>query len=423
MANKAERLRARLLGGSSPTDGRLVEALESRLAADEEVVLELGSPGPLVHEQDGETRARGGSDGGTLLAATDRKLVVVLDTKTGRETADIPFTDVRRIERDDGFLKTAVVLTVWGRGTVRLKPARGAPVDELVDYVRTASQTWQRVVAALQDARQQLSLFETRVEQGEMTAAVAARGSAVDHIETAADRVTVGSDAIRETLTARIETVRGELRETAMRSRASRARTLVDEAAVQRDAAEYDEAYRTLQQAREHFDRALTIAIEDGSDAVRELQADLDDLADQERTLLARPLEAAERARERAQAAGDPEAAVAAWETALDRYRDTLRAGWGADAGFEGDSDALRMQIEWVVATIVRKRRRVATRLESRGDACRDRTDADSAADHYGAAAEQVAAARGLAAEYAAGDETELDEHASRLRAKEQSVQ
>jgi len=422
MANKTERLRARLLGGSSPTDGRMVEALESRLVADEGVVAELGSSGALVHEQDGETRERGGSDGGTLLAATDRKLVVVLDTKTGRETADIPFTDVKRIERDDGILKTAVVLTVWGRGTFRLKPVRGAPVDELVDYVTTASQTWQRVVAALQDARQQVSLFETHVEQGEMEAAMEARESAVGYVETAADRVTVGSDAIRETLTARIESVREELRETAMRARANRARTLVDEAAVQREAAEYDAAYRTLQQAREHFDRALTIAIEDGADAAGELQADLGDLAEQERTLLARPLAVAERARERAQATGDPEAAVAAWETALDRYRDALRAGWGVDAAFEGDADALRMQIEWVVATLVRTRRRLATRLESRGDACRDRTDADRAADHYGAAAEQIAAARGLAAEYAAGDETALDEHASRLRAKAQSV-
>lgn len=415
MANNTKRLRARLLGSDQPTDGKMVEALASRLADDEAVAHKLTSTDPLVHEHDGETRKRGGSDGGTLLAVTDRKLVFVVDTKTGRKTADIPFTDLKRIERDDGILSATLVLTVWGRGTFRFTPTRKTGVDELVAYATAASQTWQRVVAALQDARQHISMLESRGDDGEMDAAAEARESAVDHIETAADRITVGDEEIQRALTDRVESVREELRASVMHTRASRGRELLDRAATETENREYDAASRTLQQAHEHFDWALTIAIEDGDDAAATIQADLDDLADQERALLARPLERAEQARERAQAAGDPEQAVAAWETALTHYRETLRAGWGVDAEFEGDPAALRLQIEWVVAKTIHERQRVADTLETTARQHRVAGERERAAECYESALDQLTAARQLASEHRAGDASALERRVTRL--------
>lgn len=390
----------------------MVEALESRLADDEPVVHELASTGALVHEHDGETRERGGSDGGTLLAATDRKIVFVVDTRSGRETADIPYTDVKRIEREDGILSTTVVLTVWGRGTFRFEPADADGVDDLVAYVTDVSDVWQLVVAALQDARQHISLLEERVENGEMDAAEESRQSAQSHIETAAGRIEVGHDEVRAALRDRVETARTEFRRTVMRSRVTRGRTLVTEAADLTERRGYEAAHRRLQQAREHFGRALDVALADDFDRADEIRTALDDLVDQRRALESRPLELAAAARERAQAADDPAERVSAWEATLERYRDALEAGWGTDAGFDGDTDALRMQVEWVVANLVDARTDLAAALEADGDECdlsvRART-------RYAAAREQIAAARRLVAQYWAGDAETLDERAARL--------
>jgi hypothetical protein len=96
-------------------DQKMVEALDSRLADDERVVSRLSASGTLVHESDGETTERGGGDGGVLFVATDRKLVFVLDTPTGRQTADIPYTDVKDATVDSGLLSTTVSVRVWGR--------------------------------------------------------------------------------------------------------------------------------------------------------------------------------------------------------------------------------------------------------------------------------------------------------------------
>ncbi|MFC7132544.1 MULTISPECIES: hypothetical protein [Salinibaculum] len=418
MAQRTGILRSRLLGGNQPTDGKMVEALESRLAEDEPVVHQLASTGALVHEQDDETRQRGGSDGGTLLAATDRKLVFVIDTKSGRETADIPYTDVKRIEREDGILSTTVVLTVWGRGTFRLKPTSADGVDDLVGDVTALSRTWQLVVAALQDARQHISLLEERVERGEMDDAEESRQSAREHIETATGRIDVDDTAVRQTLQQRVRTVRTELRRTVSRARMSRGRDLVEEADGLADRRAYDAAHRCLRQAREHFERALDVAIEEDFETADDLRADLDDLADRERTLQGRPLERAEAARERAQAAAGPAEEAIAWEEALAHYRDALEAGWGTDATFDGDTDALRMQIEWVVANLVDARMAIAEALEWNGDRCRDRAQSERARTRYAVAREHLAVARRLAAQYHTGDVATLDERAARLCGK-----
>jgi hypothetical protein len=108
---------------------------------------------------------------------------------------------------------------------------------------------------------------------------------------------------------------------------------------------------------------------------------------------------------------------VAEWELALDHYRETLAAGWGTDAAFAGATDALRMQIEWVVTNIVRERKRLASSMEADAKRHRVEGNGERAADCYEAAAAHLTKARRLAAEYDTGDEAALDRRASRLEA------
>lgn len=419
MANRTGTLRSRLLGEDRPTKQRMVEALESRLEEGEDVEYQLTSSGGLSHEDDsGDVYKKGGGDGGTLLAVTDRKLVFVVDTRSGLETADVPYTDLKDITADSGLLRTRLSVRVWGRGTYSFEPNEGDSAERVAEFATSGSRAWQRVVAALQDTRQHISTIPTYVGEGDMDAAWDARDSAQLNLETAQTRTGEAPRWFRAPLEERAERVEAELARTWMDARYERGQTLLDEARARTAADQYDEAAVTFQQAREHLERALTTAIDDGFALVSDIQSTLSELRDHLDTLRARPLTLAERSCRQAQMADSAELAVPAWEGALDHYRDALEAAWGTGVDFDGDTDALRMQIEWVVANVVSERERLAATLESEGDDHRRADNHGQARDRYEAAATQVAMARRLARQYRAGDTAALTERLDSLREK-----
>lgn len=417
MGYKGGTLRTRLLGGDQPTKQRMVEALESRLEADEAVEYQLTSGGALTHEESGgDTYEKGGGDGGTLLAVTDRKLVFVVDTRSGLETADVPYTDLKDITADSGILKTTLSVQVWGRGTYSFRPSQRDRAEQVVEFITNGSRIWQLVVAALQDARQHISTIETYVSEGRMEEAWEARESAESNLQTARGHIEDAQQRFQVPLGERYERVATELSRTWMEARIERGKCLLDEVTTQTESGAYDAAAACVQRAREHFERALAIDTEEGFGLGSEIQSALSDLEARRETLAARPLDLAERSRERAQAADSPELAVVAWEEALDHYRDALEAAWGTNVEFEGETNALRMQIEWVVANIVHERCRLADRLEARADYYCVAGNAQQARDHFYGAAEQVAMARRLATQYRAGDADALDARLDRIR-------
>ena len=419
MAHRTGTLRSRLLGEDRPTKQRMVEALESRLEESEAVEYQLTSSGGLSHEEDsGDVYEKGGGDGGTLLAVTDRKLVFVVDTRSGLETADVPYTDLKDITADSGLLKTRLSVRVWGRGTYSFEPKEGDSAERAAEFATSGSQAWQRVVAALQDTRQHISTIPTYVKEGDMAAAWDARDAAQSNLETAQTRTGEAPPWFRAPLEERIERVEVELARTWMDARYERGQTLLDEARARTAADQYDEAAAAFQQAREHLERALATAIEDGFALVSDIQSTLSELRTHLDTLRARPLTFAERSCRQAQTADSAELAIPAWEAALDHYRDALEAAWGTGVDFDGDTDALRMQIEWVVANLLSERERLAATLESEGDDHRRADNHGQARDRYEAAATQVAMARRLARQYRAGDTAALTERLDCLREK-----
>ena len=404
-----------------PADQKMVEALESRLADDERVVSRLSSSGKLTHERDGETSERGGGDGGVLFVATDRKLVFVLDTPTGRETADIPYTDLKDATVDSGFFSTTVSVRVWGRGQFSLSPSKADDVSEIIAYITTASELWQRVVAALQDARQHISVLGSAIEDGRTAKAEAARQSARECIEKARERASDAPVPLRDAIASRIETVATELQRTRTESHFQRGETLTEQTTPVTETGEYDATYADWKRAREQFEMALRIAAEEGFDGAGDAQAEIAAIDERLSTLETQPLARAERARERAQRADDTAEAIGHWESALERYRNALEAGWGTDADFDGETDALRMQIEWVVTRLLALRQERARELESTGDDIAW-SDSESARKPYEQARDHLDGARRLAAVYRAGDPSALALARDRLDDKIQSV-
>jgi tetratricopeptide (TPR) repeat protein len=401
MVGKGNSLRSRLLGGDEPVDEQMIEALESRLEESETVVYQLTSPGGLTHERDGETRERGGGDDGTILAATDRKLVFVVDTADSIDIADFSYPDVKEIE-ESGIVRTNVAITVWWRGTFRFSPRESDTAGDVVEYVSDVSETWQRVVTALKDARQHITPLPEFISDGETIGARQARKAARKKIETATEWASSAREPIQGVVEDRIAEVERDLAHTRAEAYHDRARALSSRGEALADARHYDDAFATLRRSKSHAETALAIAIQQGFEMASTVESRASTIDSQLLRLQELPLDRAERALDRALAVDNPRLAVIAWEQALEHYRDALTAGWGTDASFDGDTDALRMQIEWIVATLVDLRRRLAEHHESAGDKFPAGTG--RARTHYEVACDHLAAAEDLASTYSAGE-------------------
>jgi len=218
-------LRSRLLGGDQAASERMIEALETRLEVTESVVNRLTSSGSLVHEYGDETTERGSGEGGTLLAVTDRKLVIVIDTDSGARTADIPYTDLKTVEERGGLLRIGIAIRVWGRGTITLRSGDAGGIEEVVSFVSDASDAWQRAVAALQDARAHITEVSERVEAGE-TDAAKIREAARSEISTARERAAAAPEPVRQAVEERVVSVERELARTRTEALLERAEAL-----------------------------------------------------------------------------------------------------------------------------------------------------------------------------------------------------
>jgi hypothetical protein len=397
-------LRSRLLGRGQPTEEPMVAALESHLEETEEVVYRLTSSHGIVHETDEGTNEKASGDGGTLLAVTDRRLVFVVDTGPGVNTTDIPYTDLRSIDVDGGLLQTSLALVVWGRGRFRFRPYQSDTAREVAEFAVGASDAWQRAVAALQAAEQQITELSNHVEAGEMTAAERTRARIDDRLQTARRRADGATAVVRTAIEERVASVERELARARMDARFERSRRLGDEVDRLAEDDDYDAAYAAVERARTHLDVALSIATEHEFPGADSIRSERDSLEESLGSLEERPLRRAERALDRARKTGDRQAAVAAWEHALQCYRDALTAGWGTDAEFAGGTGALRLQVEWLVAKVVRLRLGLADRYETDGDAFQVLGAETLANDRYETACGHLVAAERLASQYRAGD-------------------
>lgn len=411
---------SQILNDTSKLGEGLVEVLESSLADGETVLARLFSTGALVHETGDETVERGGGDDGLLFVVTDRKLVFVLDTPTGREVAEIPYTDLRDIEVDSGFLSTKVAVTVWGRGTFRFKYKDGDDPADTVEFVESASDTWQRTVAALQDARQYVTEVGTAIKAGQSEKVADARESTIESIDKARRHKNAGVDALTDPLETRIADVEQEFERTRMESRFKRGQKLASQTTPVSKTGDYDRTHQDLLGAREQFEKSLRIADTEGFWSAPDAEAEIDELDRRLSKLEVQPIQLAEQALERALDSSAPATAADRWENAFERYRDVLEAGWGTTANFDGETDTLRYQLAWLVAKIVTLHEHVARRQETAGDEV-SRED-ETAQHHYNEACKHVSRAREYAREYRPGDPDQLDDWLESLQAKRASV-
>jgi hypothetical protein len=422
MAGDTRDVRERLREGTpSRIDDGVLAALAAKTDQDATIVHQLASKKGLARLDDGGDSIGAADGGGSVLVATGRQLVFAVETPDGPVVGPIPFTEIKKVDYNDGMLRARFDVAVWGEGSYRFKPVDRSGLGDVAAYVRRMSDVWDTVVAALGDARQHVVELGNRLEAGDREAASDHRAEARRLIEDARE-ATTQAPTPRDALSARIDEIERELFHRAMTARIARAETLRERGASHERGRRYPDAHATLRTAVDHLEGAFQLAVEHDFDGVDEVRRELADIMERIESVEARPLAEAERAYERAAEVG-AERGVVLLHEALEHYRTALTAGWGVDrADFDGDATELRECIETVVGELIEARIDLAETLVQEADERSFAADATAARDRYDAAAQQLSAAQSLATQYESGDADDLADRLAAVREREANL-
>lgn len=419
MSLNKETLRNKLVpsGGAAPGSETL-DALDGHIEADEEIRFRLPGKGGVVHEQDGgadtiEVPAGGNSDA----VVTDRKLLFVVAGADEGAVIEIGYTDIKRIDSHDGLLRSKLTVAVWGEGEYRLRIADATDLGAAVQYLREASDCWDRVIATLEDATKAAAEMGERIEAGRLDAARAHREEANEKLERCWGYLSRAEIEPPQPLRERIEGVEREQVRTEIRTRIARAETMITEATHQMEAREYTGSYRNFWYARDHLETALSLARQNDIPEPPEIASKLDRIETRLRHLEVKPRALAQQATERAVGTDSLRTEIAAWQEAFEHFRDALTAGWGTDLDFSGETAELKFKTEVAVGQLIERRCQLATELESTGDD-RQASDPEGALEAYAEGIEQLEQALQLASEFRSGEPEQIENDLYRLRVK-----
>lgn len=416
MSLKDNNLREKLVPGTQSEDpvDRVFGALEGAIDRNERIQYRLPGKGGVVREHDGGTdRFEPSSGGGSLAVVTDQKLLFAVDDG-GESTIEVPHTDIKRVAARDGLLRSKLAVAVWGDGEYRFRIADASELGAAVEYLREASECWELVIATLDDAYERVAEMGERLEAGRLEEADTAREQANSRLDRARSYLNCADIDPPEALVERIEEAETEKHRTEIRTRISRAETMIADGTHRTENRAYTEACLNFRDARDHLETALSLAREADLPEPPEIDSKLDKIDTRLANLEVKPRALAEQACERATGTDSLTVEIEAWEEALGHYRDALTAGWGLDLGFSGETDELRMKTEIAVGELIDARRQLASRYETEAD----RQEGDAAMDRYAAAIEQLEEAHQLASEFRSGDQEAIWEDLNRLRGK-----
>lgn len=409
---------ALLPGGSEKDVADLEEAIESQLAPAEEVRHALQGSGKLRKQHEGEEDRLAGPDGADpAVLVTDQHVIYTVEAGEDDTIISVPYTEIGKVDVDDGFLRTTLVVKSWHEGTFRLRVSSGEELSAAVSYISAAVECWQFATSKLEAARRKTDDVADHFEDGRLGRARTAREEARALLDRAREAVEAADVTNVPTLVAEIDEVRAQLHRMEVEARLARANTLVSEAKHQTDARVYAGAAEGLWEARDQLENARMVARKAEMAEPPVIEAGLETIERRLHGVRVQPTALAKQARERAERTEDLDVRIENLEASLEHYQDALTAAWGTDFEFAADEAFLRFQIEVVVDDIITARRERAdeyleTAAEHRAgdETAPARNAVESAIAHLEAAAD-------LAAEFRAGDQAALEADIAELRA------
>lgn len=412
-------IRERLTGSSDVDvpDDVVVEALDGVVEDGEQLEYRLPGKGGFVREVDGSSETVSQpADGATLVLVTDRKLLFVVAAPESNTVVDVAYTDIKRVDAHDGLLRSKLTVAVWGEGEYRMKIADGSELAAAVHHLREASECWDRVITALDDAYEQITVMGEQLEGGNLEPARNARERTNEKLDRARTQLDESDIDAHAPLEERIEDAQREQNRTEIQTRITRAETLLSEATQQTETREYGEAYQNFWYARDHLETALSISRQADLQEPPTIRSKLQTIENRLDTLEVKPIALGQQAVERAEGTDKLDVEVEAWQAAFEHYRDALTAGWGTGLDFSGTTEDLQFRTESIVGRLINSRQELAASYAS--EAARKQGDPERALERYDDALEQLELAEQLASEFRSGDVEEIREERAEIGEK-----
>jgi uncharacterized protein YukE len=412
MLNRISELSRETFQGSTPAASELgTGPLESLVGESETVQYVLTSASGIEHATNGRPTTIEPSDNHAAYAIiTEQRVHFLLGDDPTTAEITVELGAIRRAELNDGLLSTTLSIRTDGE-SITFEPRNGEQAGVAETYIDRIGACWSDLEAALSGAREALEEYRDAVETGGDTTRwrqqVRSRISKAHHCATHED------DAPTAKMRALIEPIETELEQLSTAAETERIESSLDDARHAHETTEYETAFEAIVDAHEAITGAHdAVDSGDAHDRLTELEAAHDDLATEF-------LGHAEDCCYNALAADEPADRVVAWDSALERYRAALAAGWDGAGGVSGD--ALRFQLAWVVQHLVDALDANTRALETEGDGLDE--DDDDAADCYQNALDRLRRAKTLATEHphTAGDA--FDDRIDRLEEKVERAQ
>jgi len=323
------------------------------------------------------------------------------------DVGSIPFTAIDDAQTS-GLVRRRLTITTE-EATYEIT-AEGRPdLNALARFLRRASWSWGRVTPRLDTARTAIEALETDLQAGELESlerdkhrakmALSKAQSTAGRLDVAVDAIEGEIDRLRERLQyqqVRWHVLQGE--DDAETARAKLANGLAHA------------AQPLFEDAREHFEQALSLARETGATGSKQIRHRLEEIREQLYDLEVEPRAEAYEAVERALAAESPDGAAKHWRAARTRYDEALETAV--------ETSPIRFQLAWVDANFVRACREYARELETDADEHAANGHDQWARQLYMAADDQLVDALAVAREQDNLDTEPLEAHHERLVGK-----
>lgn len=399
--------------------------LGERFEGSEEPAAILTSEKGIKHERgDEEKMVAPGEDCLAVVAITDERVLLVVGGNSDEQgnpdrSVSLPYTEIRSVESNRGVLKSRLTITARTSDRYHFLVSGRESFEAVEATITRAISHWVAVDRRLSKAKEHLSTIDDHLEAEDPRAAADAYRRTSELIADARDVAAQFRDGTHA-MHRRIEQVETRLTMTQIHGHEVRAGQHVEQAEAARRRGKFRKAFAAYQSALEQYGRGETLAADvdhHGTESFERRKREVTQALSQLKT---GPLVSAMDACETARETDEPAEAVEAWQSALRTCHDALALVHSDDA-FDGDYDALRCQVEWVVSQLLTAHQQVIDDAETRGDE-RAAEDAEAAIEAYRLARNHAESAAGVANEFRAGDPEPFRAARDRLREKCEAV-
>jgi len=333
------------------------------------------------------------SDYRAVSLLTDRRLLFVVGRADGDETVSLSLAEVVEAGTEPGLITDRLVVEATDGRTYTF-PCLG-DLDEFATAVGDDAAAWAHAERLREEADRDIGRARERLGMGEFD-------DAREALDGAGDRRSAALETLETVHPAAVDAFAERVREQAPEARALRRRVEAAAAASAHAraqsawaAGDFEDAAAAIDRAIEGYGTSLALAGDEPAD--EQLEQRLAGAAGERAILAVAPVFEADAARWRAAASDDADVRAAAWESALEGFREAIGLRWPGDGAFRTDHEALRKAAADAADAAIGARREAGRQWLAAADRLAGAQGLDAAGRVYERATDHVRDALGLA--------------------------